>query len=66
MTQQKTRTFGRPTHDEVAAIAFLIWQKEGQPAGQQVRHWLEAEAQLKADHEHELREKRPRRNWPAP
>lgn len=34
---------------QIAACAYLIWQSEGCPNGREEAHWLEAEAQLRAD-----------------
>ncbi|MBI5683884.1 MAG: DUF2934 domain-containing protein [Verrucomicrobia bacterium] len=36
-----------PNPDEIAARAYLIWEKEGRPVGRDFEHWLLAEAQLK-------------------
>jgi len=35
----------RPSQDEVAKRAYFIYLKQGCPQGQDVQHWLEAEAQ---------------------
>jgi hypothetical protein len=35
-----------PTCEEIAAIAYSIWEKEGRPEGRDVEHWLAAEIQL--------------------
>lgn len=34
-------------YQEIKARAYLIWRKAGCPEGQQLAHWLEAEAQVK-------------------
>ncbi|MBP2233241.1 hypothetical protein J2847_006578 [Azospirillum agricola] len=34
---------------EIRERAYRLWNEEGQPEGQQVRHWLEAEAALLAE-----------------
>jgi hypothetical protein len=34
-------------HDTIAQRAYLIWQREGQPIGQDVAIWLRAEAELR-------------------
>jgi len=39
----------RPSHDEIAAAAYLIWIKEGRPHGRDREHWFQAETQLIAD-----------------
>lgn len=36
------------SHDEIAQLAYLNWQHDGCPAGQDVKYWLEAECQIKA------------------
>jgi len=33
--------------DDIAQLAYLNWQKDGCPAGQDLQYWQEAEAQLK-------------------
>jgi hypothetical protein len=35
----------RPSHDEVARRAYFIYLNQRCPQGQDVEHWLEAEAQ---------------------
>jgi hypothetical protein len=35
-----------PSRDEIAARAYEIWERNGRPAGQDVRFWLEAEQSL--------------------
>ncbi len=35
---------------DVAACAYLIWEKEGKPHGRDVEHWLQAETLLRAMH----------------
>ena len=49
----KIPTVSQPTPEQIAAAAYLIWEKEGQPHGRQEIHWLQAEKQLKADAAHE-------------
>jgi len=36
----------RPTQEEIATLAYFIWQSEGCPDGCAERHWYEAEAQI--------------------
>jgi hypothetical protein len=46
----KNSTVGqRPTQEEIAACAHLIYEKEGRPEGKALQHWLQAEAQLIAE-----------------
>ena len=35
-------------HDEIAALAWQIWQAEGGQEGRDQEHWLKAEQQLRA------------------
>lgn len=37
----------QPSHEAIAARAFELWLKEGQPQGNGERHWLQAETELK-------------------
>jgi len=36
------------THEAIAEVAYLLWEKEGRPAGRDQELWLKAENQLKA------------------
>lgn len=36
------------SHDEIAALAHLNWEKDGHPHGHDQKYWLEAEHQIKA------------------
>jgi hypothetical protein len=38
----------KPTIEEVATCAYLIWDQRGRPNDHDVDHWLEAERQLEA------------------
>lgn len=42
-----------PSHGEIAVYAYLIWEREGRPAGRAEQHWLEAEHQLLAARAHD-------------
>jgi hypothetical protein len=37
---------GEITHDEIATRAYFIYISAGCPEGQEMQHWLEAEAQI--------------------
>lgn len=37
-----------PTHEQIARRAYEIFIERGQPDGQDLAHWLEAERQLRA------------------
>jgi hypothetical protein len=39
----------KPTHEDIAACARIIYEMEGRPEGRAVEHWLLAEALLIAD-----------------
>jgi len=32
-----------PVKQEIANLAYLIWEQEGRPEGRETIHWLEAE-----------------------
>ena len=36
-----------PSHDQIAARAYELWQNKGQPLGQDAQTWHEAECELK-------------------
>ncbi len=36
-----------PTREQVAALAYAIWEDRGRPAGSDVACWVEAERELK-------------------
>ncbi|MBL9152379.1 MAG: DUF2934 domain-containing protein [Verrucomicrobiales bacterium] len=37
------------THLEIATRAYFIYVNEGRPSGEEMRHWLEAESQLRGE-----------------
>ena len=41
-----------PAPDEVARKAYFIYVSRGEPSGQEVQHWLAAEAELIAERNH--------------
>ncbi len=45
--------FPHPAPEDIAICAYLIWEKEGRPAGRAKEHWLQAETQLMACRAHE-------------
>lgn len=47
----------RPSHEEIATMAYYIWLSEGCPEGCAERHWFEAEAQLIRTRQAEAMEK---------
>jgi hypothetical protein len=38
----------RPTHEQIAARAYEIWEAQGRPEGADRENWFEAERQLRA------------------
>jgi hypothetical protein len=48
MANQMTDSNSTPTHEQIARRAYEIFIERGQPAGQDLAHWLEAERQLRA------------------
>jgi hypothetical protein len=37
-----------PTPEQIAALAYHIWEEEGRPEGRSAEHWREAESLLQA------------------
>lgn len=37
------------TENDVRTRSYLIWEREGRPEGQQLDHWLKAQAELMAE-----------------
>jgi hypothetical protein len=37
------------TTEQIAAGAYILWEKAGRPTGRDVEYWLQEEAQLKQD-----------------
>ena len=50
----------RPTHEEIARLAYLIWEHAGSPQGYDLAYWILAEQELLAQHK---REERSLRHW---
>lgn len=48
MVKQLTDTESRPTHDDIARLAYTIFEKNGKVPGRDMENWLEAERQLHA------------------
>lgn len=51
---------------EIRAIAYQLWETEGQPANRSVDHWLQAEVIWEQRHRNETRPKRSRTSTNAP
>ena len=47
-TNQENRSQNKVSRDEVAQRAWQLWQAAGQPVGQDLEYWLQAEAELLA------------------
>ncbi len=45
-THAQGRKEQAPSHEQIAECAYFIWLAEGQPSGQDVGHWCEAEAKV--------------------
>ena len=37
-----------PSYDEIASRAFIIWELNGRPEGQELENWLQAERELRS------------------
>ncbi|HMF79125.1 MAG TPA: DUF2934 domain-containing protein [Bryobacteraceae bacterium] len=44
--QQNPERANNPSHAEIAALAYRIWEHRGRPAHSQAEDWAEAERQL--------------------
>ena len=53
MDLSRTKTGFTPSPEEVARRAYFIYENQGSQPGHEVKHWLEAEAQLFGGVEHE-------------
>ena len=49
-----------PTHDEVAKIAFALYEERGREEGHAVEDWLAAEAHASTDDQHSISAAAPR------
>jgi hypothetical protein len=45
MTSKETPAI---SHDEIALLAYLDWERDGRPHGHDQKYWLEAEQHIKA------------------
>ena len=43
--------------DRIREIAYLLWEEEGRPAGQQARHWQRAESAVEQEEAEESERK---------
>jgi hypothetical protein len=53
-------------HDQIAALAYELWQTEGYPAERALDHWCTAERILRVETLTPSRTSRSRRSKPAP
>jgi hypothetical protein len=37
---------GKREKEQIAALAYALWEAEGRPEGRAAEHWLKAEAQI--------------------
>ncbi len=42
----KAQQPAEPSHEAIAVRAYRLWTQAGEPVGDVVRHWLQAEAEL--------------------
>ena len=50
----KKKSLPRPTHEEIARCAYLIYESRNREHGRDLEDWLEAETQLIADRNQEV------------
>lgn len=43
---QRNPEMNNPSHEEIANLAYILWQQRGAPAGTAEQDWMEAEKQL--------------------
>lgn len=46
---KNSKSYQEPTHQEIAARALAIYEREGRPEGRSEQHWLQAESELIAE-----------------
>jgi hypothetical protein len=49
----KPRFTREPKREEIATLAYFLWEEEGRPSGKDVEHWLSAMAHVCADDLHQ-------------
>jgi hypothetical protein len=42
------QTNSNVAYDEIAKVAYYLWEQAGRPDGRALEHWLEAEARMRA------------------
>jgi hypothetical protein len=47
LTELDVLPASEPKHEEIAALARSIWEKNGRPEGRDIEHWLLAESQIR-------------------
>jgi len=45
-------TVVEPTHEEIARLAYSLFEEGGRKGGHDVEHWLQAQAHLCTDNQH--------------
>lgn len=53
-----------PTHDEIAELAFALYEERGREDGHDVEDWLAAEAHTSTDDRHSISAAAPRPGTP--
>ncbi len=38
----------QPSHDDIARLAYELWEQNARPSGQEVQFWLQAEQRLRS------------------
>jgi len=57
-TEQVNKTKAAPNHDEIALLAYTLWQEQGSQPNRDVEYWLIAENRLKnnsGEHQSQLK-----------
>jgi len=49
MTPVTVEELSRPIHEDIAALAFALWQERGCPEGSPEEDWFRAEEELKTE-----------------
>jgi hypothetical protein len=55
----------QPNHDQIAAVAYSLWEKEGRQSGHDLDYWLKAENQLQGGKQQALQSTNPVPKEPA-
>ena len=47
--KSKTERTTRPTHEEIARLAYHLYEREGKPDGKHLQHWFNAESMFESN-----------------